>query len=109
MGSVVMAMHSSSHFPASDLEDKLDSYPGSVCVGPQGQGGGRVGREPAWRSSRGHVGGWRASDKHHLGMLRPQVSLRICPSCQNISGRCRGCLLLRRKSHNSSMKRLFSL
>jgi len=76
----------------------------AVCAGPRGQGGGRAGREPAWRSSRDHAGGRRASDKHHLGTLRPRVSLRICPSCQNISGRCRGCLLLWRKFHNSSMK-----
>lgn len=34
MGSVVMAMNSSSHFPASELEDKLDSYPGGVCGSP---------------------------------------------------------------------------
>ena len=34
MGSVVMAMNSSSHFPASELEDKLDSYVGGVCGCP---------------------------------------------------------------------------
>ena len=57
-----------------------------VCAGPRGQGGGRAGRELVWRSSRDRAGGRGASDKNHLGTLRPRVSLRICLSCQNISG-----------------------
>lgn len=84
MGSVVMAMNSSSHFPASELEDKLDSYPGSVCGSPGA--GWRQGWQGTSVEELPGAGGRGASDKHHLGTLRPRVSLRICPSCQNISG-----------------------